>query len=150
MTSRVDYILINSSDRDISKYPKVNNYTIPLSYTIKNITQIELISSSIPNKNTPFFLPYLLLKCDGIENIKTGTRNAFSCLYLKPTTSDHIQVETGSLFPKIFDTPLSSLSRINIAIANPDGTLFNFTEPNGDLTNAFQNSFLFKVTFTRN
>jgi hypothetical protein len=146
----VEYLCINSSDRNVTAYPKVNSYRVDADVTFKNIHSIEVVSASVANQGTPLSLPYLILHVDGLDHIHFSNKNTndgFAVLYLKPTTAAHIQAELGVLQRNVltFKTPLASLNNITITIRKPDGTLFDFGESNGDVTSTYQNSFLFKI-----
>lgn len=144
------YIHVNSSDRDTSKYPKVNNYRINFDNVLKNVHSIEIVSASLANQGTPLSNPYLILGLDGLNHItfsNNSSKKGFSTLYLPQTTSAHIlpdlDLSGGNIY--FFKNPLSSLNQFDISIYTPGGTLFNFGEPDADTTVGYSNSFLFKV-----
>lgn len=147
----IHYLCINSSDRDITKYPKVNDYRIDFQDTFKNISSLEIIAGSVANQNSVLSFPYLIVKFEGMDHLTFSNNNinkGFSLIYLKPTTGAHVQPELGCLQKntRFFKTPLASFASINIQFFKPDGTLFDFGEPNGDITTAFQNSLVLKIT----
>lgn len=146
----ISYLCINSSDRDTSKYPKVNDYKINLNKTFKNIVSIEIISGSFANKNSILDNPYILVQVDGIENFTFSNNNAskgFATLYLKNTTGAHVLPDIGCTdgYIKQFKTPVASLSSIAVKLLSPDGTLFDFGESDGDTSIEFQNSLVFRI-----
>jgi hypothetical protein len=147
-TSVVNYFHINSSERNVTSYPKVNNYKISSEISFRNIVSIEIVAASVANQNSVLSNPYLVLKIDGLDHIN-GNRfgKFFSTLYLKNTTGAHIQPELDILKNNtlFFKTPLASLENFSIQILKPDGTLCDFGEANGDVTTAYSNSFLFKI-----
>lgn len=148
---QIDYLCVNSSDRNTTAYPKVNSYRINFPETFRNVYSIEVISASVANQNTPLDNPYLILKVDGIDHLNFSNLNinkGFAMLYLKPTTGAHVQPELGVLQRNVryFTTPLASLNSISIEILKPNGQLFDFGESNGDVTVAYSNSFVFKIT----
>lgn len=144
------YIHVNSSDRDTSKYPKVNNYRITFDNVLKNVHSIEIVSASLANQGSPLANPYLVLSLDGLNHItfsNNSSKKGFSTLYLPNTTAAHIipdlDLSGGNIY--FFKTPLSTLNQFDIQIYGPNGTLFNFGESNGDTTVTYSNSFLFKI-----
>lgn len=146
----IHYVCINSSDRDATKYPKVNNYRIDLQDVFKNIYSIEIVVGSVANQNAVQALPYLVVKFDGMDHLTFSNNNinkGFALLYLKPTTGAHVYPELGCLQRNVryFKTPMASLASISVQFYKPDGTLFDFGEPNGDLTVAYQNSLVLKI-----
>lgn len=146
----IHYVCINSSDRDVTKYPKVNDYRIDLQDVFKNIHSLEIVAGSVANQNSVQTFPYLIVKFDGLDHLTFSNNNinkGFSILYLKPTAGAHVQPELGCLQRnvRIFKTPLASLASINIQFFKPDGTLFNFGEVDGDLSVAYQNSMVLKL-----
>ena len=147
----IHYICLNSSDRDATKYPKVNSYRIDLQDTFKNIHSIEIVAGSVANQNSVQSLPYLIVKFDGMDHLTFSNNNinkGFALLYLKPTTGAHVHPELACLQRnvRIFHTPLASLASLSVQFYKPDGTLFDFGEPNGDITTAYQNSLVLKIT----
>jgi hypothetical protein len=146
----ISYLLINSSDRNVVSYPKVNNYRIDSDENFRNIHSIELVAASVANQGSPLNNPYLILKIDGLDHLHFSNKNVnkgFSTMYLKYTTGPHVQPELGVLQRNIlkYKTPLASLSSFTISILKPDGSLFDFGESNGDVTPAYSNSFMLKI-----
>ncbi len=147
----IHYICINSSDRNATLYPKVNNYRIDFQDVFKNIYSIEIAAGSVANQNSVQNLPYLVVKFDGMDHLTFSNNNinkGFALLYLKPTTGAHVYPELGCLQRNVryFQTPLASLGSISVQFFKPDGTLFDFGESNGDITTAYQNSLVLKIT----
>lgn len=150
-TDELHYLCINSSDRDPSKSPKVNDYRIYLQDTFKNISSIEIVMASIANKNSVQNYPYLIVKLDGLDHLtfsNNNINNGFALLYLKPTVGTHVYPELGCLQRNVryFNTPLASLNSLRVSFYTPAGVLFDFGEPDGDITVPFQNSIVFKIT----
>ncbi len=147
---QIHYICINSSDRDAAKYLKVNNYRIDFQDIFKNIHSIEIVAGSVANQNSVQSLPYLVVKFDGMDHLTFSNNNinkGFALLYLKPTAGAHVYPELGCLQRNVrfFKTPLASLASISVQFYKPDGTLFDFGEPNGDTTTTYQNSLVLKI-----
>jgi hypothetical protein len=149
-TEVVNYLHINSSDRNIIAYPSVNSYRLESGERFRNIKSIELVAASVANQNTVLNNPYLILKIDGLNHLDFSNKNvnsAFAILYLKYTTGAHVQPELGVLQRNVlnFRTPLASLSSINLQIVKPDGTLFSFGETSGDTSVNYSNSFTLRI-----
>lgn len=146
----IHYVCINSSDRNVTAYPQVNNYRIDFEDTFKNISSIEIVNGTVANQASVQANPYLVVRVDGLNHLNFSNRNinkGFALFYLKPTTGAHVQPELGVLQRNIrtFRTPLASLNSIDISLTKPDGTLFSFGEGAGDVTVPYQNSFVFKI-----
>lgn len=147
----IHYLCVNSSDRDTVAYPKVNDYRIRFEDNFKNVSSIEIISGSVANQNLVQSNPYLIMKTGDHDHLTFSNKNVnkgFALLYLKPTSSGHVQPELGCLQRnvRIFKTPLASLNSLNIQLLTPDGNLFSFGENDADVSVAYQNSFVFKIT----
>jgi hypothetical protein len=133
------YLSIDSHDRDRTKYPNPNEYTIPLVSSdttnqhgsvpgkrYKNVTSIELISAVIPNRANVLDEIYLILQVDEITD----------------STYDPL---CKVFYPK----PKASFDRITIILLKRDGTPFNFGTDNtlpAEVNPDLQNSFTFKIT----
>lgn len=146
----IHYVCINSSDRDTTAYPKVNNYRINFEDTFKNVSSIEIVNGTVANQATVQANPYLVVRVDGLNHLNFSNKNinkGFALFYLKPTTGAHVQPELGVLQRNIrtFRTPLASLNSLSISLTSPDGELFEFGEGAGDVTVPYQNSFVFKI-----
>ena len=150
----IEYLCVNSSDRNTTAYPSVNSYKISFQETFRNIKSIEVVNGSVANQGSPLNNPYLILKVDGLDHLNFSNLNinkGFALLYLKPTSGAHVQPELGVLQRNIryFDPSLASLNSITIQILKPDGTLFSFGETAGNTAVAYSNSFVFKITTVR-
>lgn len=147
----INYICLNSSDRNTSKYPNVNKYRIELNENFKNIHSVEVVSASLANKNNIQLLPYVILKIEGMDHLTFSNDNikkGFALLYLKPTTGAHVLPELGVLQRNVLinKTPKASMSNIEVSLVKPDGSDISFGESNGDTSFEFSNSFLLKIT----
>ena len=49
--TKMKYVLIDSRDRNMLRYPNSNKFTIHLDEVIKDVTEIELMSAYIPSSN---------------------------------------------------------------------------------------------------
>lgn len=150
---KVEYICINSNERDISAYPNSNNFSVKLNETFKNIYSIELIDATVPDKNNIEQQPYLLLQVDQIQDTINSTNSAlassFAILKLLPaiTPGFFISMDRSSWekTPKIYKDSKASLSRMTISIKKPDGTLFDFVQDT-PVNPLYQCLFTFKIT----
>jgi hypothetical protein len=146
----VHYVCINSSDRNVTSHPHVNQYKIDFEDTFKNISSIEIVNCTVANKGSVLDNPYLVLRMDGLNHLNFSSNNinkGFALIYLKNTTGSHVQPELGVLQRNVnvFRTPIATLNSISLSLVKPNGELFSFTESAGDVSAEFQNSFLFKI-----
>jgi hypothetical protein len=168
------YLSIDSHDRDRTKYPNPNNYTIHLvssdttvggcnvpGIRYKNITEIELVGAVIPNKPGVLDEIYLILQIEEIDNpvfhstnpnLSKGFAKLFFVPPADPMTTKWLYLDlenTKPLIKKFYPKPKSSLDRISIKLLKRDGTPFSFgtdmTLPS-DVNPLCQNSFTFKIT----
>lgn len=150
---RIYYVCINSSDRNVTSYPKVNEYKIDFEDTFKNVTSIEIVNATVANKASVLSNPYLVVRVEGLNHLNFSNNNinkGFALLYLKNTTGAHVQPELGVLQrnTRVFRTPLATLNSLRVSIVTPDGVLFDFGEADGNIATEFQNSFVFKIVTT--
>jgi hypothetical protein len=149
----IEYICINSIERDTSVYPNSNNFSINLNETFKNIYSIELIDATLPDKNNIQQEPYILLQIneisDTINSTNAALSNSFAILKLAPPISSgfFISMDKSSWekTPKIYKEPKASLNKMTISIKKSDGTLFNFIQDT-PINPLYQCLFTFKIT----
>jgi hypothetical protein len=147
------YLVVSSRDRDTTAYPSPSQYTIHLQNDFKNITSMELIQATIPDKNSVTAEPYLLLKIDELEEVMhSNDRNmsdAFAILQMAPPVTTggfiHIDKRIHENVVAYFGTPKSSLSKLSINITDLAGTSFNFGNDSPAPLKALQNTFVFKI-----
>lgn len=152
-TTRDEYIVITSSDRDIENYPDPNHYTITLPSELKNIKSIEIINGVIPDKNNVLNEPYLLLKIDELENTMISTNKAisdsFAILHLQPAFKNghYLNVDKKTFEHVVLNyvTPKASLSKLTITITDAYGTPFDFGNDAGGPDKSLQNMFVLKA-----
>ena len=149
---RVDhYLAVDSGDRDRTKYPNPNSYTVHLGASssqtgavanrnYKNVCEVGLIQATIPdqaNSGSVFDEPYLLLKVsefDGLDTTFNGTNSSLSSCFAVMnmdapySTGDffNINLDVVSKAPKKFRGNMITLDKLSIKITDKDGTLFNF------------------------
>lgn len=169
-----NYLSIDSQDRDRTKYPNPNQYTIPLVTSdtsaqgsvpgcrYKNIIEIELLSAVIPNTMgmgmNVLDEIYLILEIDEIDNevfdasnhnLKRGFKLMFCTL---DGTNKWLRLDgdiSAPLVKRFYPKPKASLDRISIRILKRDGTPFNFgTDLSlpAEVNPLIQNSWTFKIT----
>lgn len=150
---REEYIIISSADRDITKHPNPNHYTINLPYELKNLSSIEIINGVIPDKNNVLQEPYLLLKIDELDNIMISNNKAVSnsfailhlCNAIKPGYFVNVDKKTFEHVVLNFITPKASLSKLTITITDYNGRPFDFGNDSGGPNKELQNMFVLKA-----
>jgi hypothetical protein len=142
--TRVEYLHVSSSDRDLTMYPDVNHYAVDLYKTFKNISSIELIQATIPNVTTDD--PYVILKISEIDptvfSLNSYVDGAFAIIPFIATTGKWVNLNCNNeLIQKIFVTPKSTLDRMTIDLYAKNGSLFSFGS-----SGLIDNDFVFKIT----
>ncbi len=154
-TEREHILVVESVNRVLSDYPNPQDYRIQLADSFRNVSKIELIGATIPDKNNVLQEPYLILDIENVDNIKSNSStsdSAFSILQLNSPVSsgNFINIENRCVhkMKKSFNPPLAKLERVGIKIKDLNGNLFNFGDdtigspPNKNL----QNVFIFRIT----
>jgi len=152
-TTRVDYIVVSSSDRDIINYPSPSRYVFNLPFEFKNVSRIEIVNGVIPDKNNVSREPYLVLNIDELESVMISNNsvinNGFALLHLAcPIESGYFINVDKKTFEHVvlnFKTPKASLSKLTISIRDCQGNLFDFGDDSGGPNKALQNMFVFKI-----
>lgn len=152
-STRDEYIVISSADRDINNYPNPNHYTITLPSELKNIQSIEIINGVIPDKNNVLQEPYLLLKIDELENVMISSNKAisdsFAILHLQPSFKSvyflNVDKKTFEHVVLNYITPKASLSKLTVTITDANGTPFDFGNDSGGPNKSLQNMFVLKA-----
>ena len=150
---RTDYIIVTSSDRDISIYPNPSKYVLNLPFELKNISTIEIVNGVIPDKNNVQLEPYLLLNIEELQNVMISNNkpiaNAFAILHMAPpiVAGSFINVDKKTFEHVVLNlkTPKASLSKLTLSITDSSGNLFNFGDDSGGPLKALQNMFVLKV-----
>lgn len=150
-----NFLVVTSNDRNVVANPKTGQYYIDLNNVFKRIKQIQLIHAILPKQGTILNQPYLLLTVNELSNsLYANDQHISSCFQLLPiltpvTGGDYIHLDTRKNQESIvyfIPSPKESLKRITINIKDYQGNIFDFGEPNGDVTKTFQNTFIFKIT----
>lgn len=149
---RNNYLVISSKDRDLSIYPKSNNFVINLDTEYKNITSIELIQAIIPDKNSVTSEPLLLLNINELDPVMQSNNkqiyDSFAILQMsQPTTAGgfiHTMKQIHEHVLLQYRTPKARLSKLTFSITDIDGNLFEFGG-NNTTTKDYQCQFIFKI-----
>lgn len=164
------YLSIDSHERDRTKYPNPNRYSIPLVTSntnnainvpgkrYKNIYSIELISARIPNRNNVLDEIYLILRVKEFDDPSyqannPNLANGFAKIMFTPCDGTDkwllLDVDNSDPLLKVFwPSPKSSLDKISIEILKRDGTPFDFgtdTPVNQPVNQDLQNTFSFRI-----
>ena len=170
------YIVINSNDRDITKYPDPSTFVINfapapsgentqtgyIDRAFSNIKSCELINIVLLNTSNiagstdtnGIKYPYLLLQFDELQNNYYGTNSnltkSFAILTDYSITGDY---RYYSIFGSLGDSSVSrvynpriNLSKLTTRILLPDGSPFNFGNENINDTTNSCVTFGFKIT----
>lgn len=152
---RVHYLVISSADRNVSLYPSSSNFTIDIDDSLyKNIVSIELIQSTIPDKNFVQSEPYLLLNIEEFKSnnvmysLNKPISDSFAILLMSPPTTAGSFIQLDKRLhentPIVFQTPKSKLSRFTITVTDADGNIFDFGG-SGSTAKATQVTFALKI-----
>lgn len=147
------YLIVNSSERDITSYPNPSQFVLNLPQEYRNVSRIEMIQCIIPDKNNVTAEPYLLLNINELENTMESNNKyiseAFSILQLNqpivPGGFIQLMTQIHEHVVLNYKTPKANLSKITLSITNSDGQIFDFGG-NGTTDKAFQCLFVFKIT----
>lgn len=148
------YMTVCSKDRDASRYPNPNSYTIDIDNDLKNIRSIELYSAILPNVNSILSEPYLLLNIDEISGTFSSPNqhisDCFSILAMSSATAGnfvHIKSNHYANIQKTYyGAPKAKLNKMSISFKKEDGTLFSFGTDTDPPTKNLQHTLTFKVT----
>ena len=154
----IQYIAIDSRDRNLTTSPKPNNYVFRLPFPLKNVQSIYLIKTIIPNVNNVTNEPYLVLEIPEINHqqfmsASNGTlQNATSvlvpCIY--QSSSSAFLACHSKINDEIIYYPTTKnvrLDRITVRFKKSNGDYFDFgTDSNPASPNsAIQHFILLKV-----
>lgn len=154
---QIDYLFINSDDRDTSVYPNPNAYVTRFPKEFRNISSIELINAIIPDKNLITQEPYLLLRIDEIDDVMTSNNKhiadsfAFLALANATTAGGFITIDKRihENTPKVFTTPKASLDKMTISLTDHKGTPWNFGSDTLVPTKSLQHTLVFRIITLR-
>ena len=101
---------------------------------IRESSSINNVPKSYYNFSFNFNFPYIFLQIDEFDNVYDGTsetvRKGFTQMivdkcYYAPNGRGYLVLQSMQDEKKIFQTPLSELSRLSISLRKPNGELFN-------------------------
>lgn len=101
---------------------------------IKEYSSINNVPKNMYNHSFGFSFPYVFLQIDEIDNIYDGTndtvRKGFTQMivdkcYFAPNGRGYLVLQSIQDEKKVFQTPLSELSKLTISVRKPNGELFN-------------------------
>jgi hypothetical protein len=101
---------------------------------IRDMSSINNVPKSFYNYSFNFNFPYVFLQIDELDNVYDGTsetiRKGFTQMivdkcYFAPNGRGYLVLQSMQDEKKVFQTPLSELSRLTISIRKPNGELFN-------------------------
>lgn len=154
------YLVVDSRDRDRTKFPNVNNYTIQfnngddgnVSEQFRNVTQIELTHCILPTA-VATDEPFLTLEIPELKPTLSGTNDnidrSFATLIPEPKSATYAHCKNSYTFINQYNTPISSLNKLTFQFRRADGTLYDFgtdTSPPTAVDKAIQNQLFFKIT----
>jgi hypothetical protein len=152
---RVDhYLAVSSTDRDITNYPKSNQFTINLPKEFRNIVRMQLIETILPNQNNIMDQPYILLNIKELEGKmpivanNSALSNAFALIQLTHNTGNFLQIDRKVHEIVVMNTlqPIN-ISKMSISFLDHTGALFDFgTDVGGSFNPLYQNTLIFKIT----
>lgn len=101
---------------------------------IKELSSINNVPKNMYNHSFGFSFPYIFLQIDEIDNVYDGTndtvRKGFTQMivdkcYYAPNGRGYLVLQSIQDEKKVFQTPLSELSKLTISLRKPNGELFN-------------------------
>jgi hypothetical protein len=150
-TRREVYICVDSRFRDTARYPKVADFIYYLREPLYNVSEVQLISSVIPNRNSVMDEGYLLLQTGNgrLDTVELGNGSSvMNVIQMKnPTTNNFIPTEIGcNINIKNKPNPyIGKLDKLPLKLLKPTGEIFNFGEPNGSVSKEYQIQYIFKI-----
>jgi hypothetical protein len=150
------YIICNSRDRDVTKFPFHDYFQVEFSQPIKNIKEIKCQHVTLPNLNYFEFEPFLFLQIPEIDQLFGGTQNFYSNMFAQilPTCVNHCQ-RFITCFPaktkkKYYNQPIASLSRLTFRLCTSNGNPLHLPTDVFQISNiencVLSNSTVYKIT----
>lgn len=152
------YFFIDSSNRNVTRFPNVNQFTVDLD-RFKNIISIELVNIVLPlNAGDIYNQGALIIKLEPPNlNSLTVSKNSsinyssFVVFPDNPATSNSTTFATIAVGQTIEFPSKQTINRqFGMSFYKPDGSLYSFGETGGDLTIAKNIKALFKIKFEQN
>ena len=153
------YVFIDSRNRDRTKFPSPNNYTVQFNNgddgnireQFKNIVSIQLVDAIIPDA-VASLVPYLTLDIPELRPSYAGTNshlsNTFGILLPETTGTPFARCKFVSPVLNKYRTPRASLNKLSLKFKNSDGSLYMFgtdTPPPIQPDITLQNQLIFKI-----
>lgn len=146
------YLVISSFDRDTSSFPNPNHYQVTFNSSYKNVSQIELIQSIVPDTNNVTSEPFLLLKIDELEDVMDSVdrhvSDSFAILCLPSTTGKFLVIDKRihENTIKTYRQPKASVDKFTITLSDYQGNPFDFGTDSSVPQKTLQNTHVFKIT----
>lgn len=121
------YLIINSRDRDITKFPFHDYFQIELNTLIKNIYEIKCENIIIPNINFFEYEPFIFLQIKEFDQIIFGSNSVYSSMFVQiPPSIEKVCQKFINIHPikmkkKYYTNPIASLSRLTVRLCNSNG-----------------------------
>jgi hypothetical protein len=121
------YLVINSRDRDITKFPFHDYFQIELNTVIKNICEIKCENIILPNINFFEYEPFLFLQIKEFDQIIFGSSSVYSSMFVQiPPCIEKVCQKFVNIHPikmkkKYYTNPIASISRLTIRLCNSLG-----------------------------
>ncbi len=128
----------STTDNSIqNRYKNIKSLTVKriiIPQEIRESSSINNVPKSFYNYSFNFNFPYVFLHIDELDNVYDGTsetvRKGFTQMivdkcYYAPNGRGYLVLQCMQDEKKVFQTPLSELSRLTISIRKPNGELFN-------------------------
>lgn len=121
------YLIINSRDRDITKFPFHDYFQIELNTLIKNIYEIKCENIIIPNINFFEYEPFIFLQIKEFDQIIFGSSSVYSSMFVQiPPSIEKVCQKFINIHPikmkkKYYTNPIASLSRLTVRLCNSNG-----------------------------
>lgn len=124
------YVICNSRDRDVTKFPFHDYFQIELSQVIKNVVQVHCKNVILPNLNFFESEPYLFLQIVELDQTFQGSNQAYSKMFaqihpeVKNPTQKFVCCKTSKAKKNFYNNPVASISRLTLRLCSSNGTPF--------------------------
>jgi len=121
------YLVINSRDRDITKFPFHDYFQIELNTVIKNVYEIKCENIILPNINFFEYEPFLFLQIKEFDQIIFGSNSVYSSMFVQiPPSIEKVCQKFVNIHPikmkkKYYTNPIASISRLTVRLCNSLG-----------------------------
>jgi len=148
------FVIVHSTDRDVSKYPSPAKYRIELDKIYENVREVSLHCAILPNLNSIFNEPYLLLTVDEVGGSAFRGTNRFTEEAMALLTVCDDNATDKKFFTLIGDhvgygsqQRIAKLSSLTIQFTDAKNQLFDFgtDAPGSSINHDAQNTLIFKV-----